>query len=334
MTRGFHIRPFTGSDDDYAAIVDVWNASFPDERKDVPTRRHADEHRQKQFLFERLIGEMDGTPIAEAFYGESEWSHYPGKYVLGIRVDPEYRRLGFGSQVYDHIWDQLNAREPRPVALYAYAREDDPESMRFLEKRGFRVAQRNQFSQLDVPPFDPAPFTEKLRRVEDSGVAIRSFKELMAEDADALRKAYEAGWEYLQDVPFPDPITKMPFEQYMAEIEGPEGIPESWFVAVDGGRYVGMSQLWRVPADSSKLQTGLTGVARTHRRRGIATALKVRAILGAKEMGAKTIRTDNEEHNPMYLLNVQLGFRPIPSWLAYKNQLSGGEKGHESAKRS
>ncbi len=107
-----------------------------------------------------------------------------------------------------------------------------------------------------------------------------------------------------------------------AFLDEPDGMPESWFIVVDGGRYVGMSQLWRNLADPKLLQTGLTGVSRTHRRRGLATALKVRAIMGAKESGVETIRTDNEEKNPMYVLNVKLGFKPIPSWLSYKNELA------------
>ena len=322
MKRGFVIRPFNGSGEDYEAIVGVWNASFPDEVTSAETRRHHDDHLQKQFLFERLIGEMDGTPVMNASYGEDEWSHFPGKYRLSIQVVPEYRRMGFGRAAYDYIWNQIKDRDPAPKALVAYAREDDPDSMRFVEKRGFRVVQRNQFSMLQVQSFNPVPFDGALKRVDESEVDVRSFKELMAEDEGALRKAYEAGWEFLQDVPFPDPIQKMPFEQYMAEIEGPCGMPESWFMAVDQGRYVGMSQLWRIPAQLSRLQTGLTGVSRTHRRRGIATALKVRAIAGAKEAGFETIRTDNEEKNPMYALNLKLGFKPIPSWLSYKNELA------------
>ena len=321
MRQGFAIRPFDGSDDDYQAIVDVWNAAFPDEITNVETRRHHDEHLQKRFLFERLVGEIDGTPVLNAYYGEDEWSHFPGKYRLGIQVVPEYRRMGFGRATYDYIWDRIKDRDPRPTKLACYAREDDADSMRFVEKRGFKVAQRNQFSMLDVRSFDPRPFEGTLKRVDESEVDVRPFGELMAEDTDALHKAYEAGWEFLQDVPFPEPIQKWPFEQYLSEVEGPWGMPESWFMAVDQGRYVGISQLWRIPAMPARLQTGLTGVARTHRRRGLATALKVRAISGAKEAGFESIRTDNEENNPMYVLNIKLGFKPIPSWLAYRNEL-------------
>ena len=126
MRRGFAIRPFDGSDGDYRAIVDVWNVAFPDEPVAVETRRHYDETRQKQYLFQRLVGEIDGTPIAHAHYGEDEWSHYPGKYSIGIQVIPEYRRLGLGTAVYDHIWDALKGRDQKPTVLMAYAREDDP----------------------------------------------------------------------------------------------------------------------------------------------------------------------------------------------------------------
>jgi ribosomal protein S18 acetylase RimI-like enzyme len=122
------------------------SAAFPDEPVAVETRRHYDETRQKQYLFQRLIGELDGTPVAAAYYGEAEWSHYPGKYMIGVEVIPEYRRLGWGTAVYDHIWGALTGRDPKPTVLTTYAREDDPDSMRFAEKRGFRVAQRNQFS--------------------------------------------------------------------------------------------------------------------------------------------------------------------------------------------
>jgi mycothiol synthase len=326
MIEGFVIRPFDGSDEDYEAIASVWNAAFPDEPTNAETRRHHDEHLQKEFLFKRLIGDVDGRTVVNAYYGEDEWSHLPGKYRLGIQVVPEYRGRGLGSATYEYILDTLDDRDPKPTLLACYAREDDAGSVRFVEKRGFRVAQRNQFSMLDVTAFDPAPFEDTLRRVDASEVDARPFGELMAEDPDALRKAFEAGWEFLQDVPFPEPIQKMPFEQYMSEVEGPWGMPESWFIAVDDGRYVGMSQLWRIPAQPRRLQTGLTGVARSHRRRGLATALKVRAITGAKEMGFESIRTDNEENNPMYLLNVKLGFRPIPSWLAYRKQLDTGDE--------
>jgi hypothetical protein len=41
----------------------------------------------------------------------------------------------------------------------------------------------------------------------------------------------------------------------------------------------------------------------------------------AKAQGARSIQTDNEEKNPMYDLNVRLGFKPIPAWLIFAKEL-------------
>ncbi len=79
--------------------------------------------------------------------------------------------------------------------------------------------------------------------------------------------------------------------------------------------------MWVNPANPSKVYVGVTGVARAYRRRGIATVLKLRTIQFAQEVGARWIETENEENNPMYQLNLKLGFRPIPAWLVYEKKL-------------
>ena len=59
---------------------------------------------------------------------------------------------------------------------------------------------------------------------------------------------------------------------------------------------------------------------------GIATALKLHAIRFAKKEGIELIETENEENNPMYQLNVQLGFRPLPAWVEFEKTLQEEEK--------
>ena len=77
----------------------------------------------------------------------------------------------------------------------------------------------------------------------------------------------------------------------------------------------------RNDADTEKIDTGLTGVIRSHRRRGIAMALKVQALEFARQRGFQTVMTDNEEKNPMYQLNLKLGFKPKPAWIDFEKQL-------------
>ncbi|MFY0535900.1 GNAT family N-acetyltransferase [Nannocystis pusilla] len=102
----------------------------------------------------------------------------------------------------------------------------------------------------------------------------------------------------------------------------PGFLPEGCWFALAGADYVGLSWMNAFPSDPRLLETGLTGVVRSHRRRGIATALKVHAIDFARRRGAERIVTRNEENNPMYDLNLMLGFRPGPAMCEYEKHLS------------
>lgn len=59
---------------------------------------------------------------------------------------------------------------------------------------------------------------------------------------------------------------------------------------------------------------------RTARRKGVATALKLKALLYAKERGLKVVQTDNEENNPMFQINLAFGFQPSPARLHYRKE--------------
>lgn len=84
------------------------------------------------------------------------------------------------------------------------------------------------------------------------------------------------------------------------------------------GRFIGYSNLWINDETRKRLDTGMTGVLRSHRRRGIATLLKYKAIAYGKRHNSERIVTSNEENNPMLDLNYKLGFEPIPGWIRYE----------------
>ena len=60
---------------------------------------------------------------------------------------------------------------------------------------------------------------------------------------------------------------------------------------------------------------------RAWRRKGIATALKLRTIEYALHHNTKSIETGNEENNPMYYLNLKLGFQSQPATIHYEKKL-------------
>ena len=313
------IRPFNQTDADYQALCDVSNAVWPD-RPSVPEgTKEQDKRRDPKYYLQRLVVESGGEMIASALYGESEWTHVPGKFFISMQVHPDHQRKGVGTALYDHIMKDLAERGP--TIFESYAREDRQEGMSFLEKRGYKRTLRDQMSELVVADFDPAPFAWTADLTGKTGVEIRTVVELEADGVDWKREAWELEHELMQDVPTDDPVTKQPFEQWVKWLTHPAFIPEAFFIAIADGRFIGVTSLWQSLAEKDKLHTNLTGVVRSLRRKGIATALKVRSIEFARGSGARIIRTENEENNPMYDLNVRLGFKPVPAWWTYRKEL-------------
>ncbi len=323
------IRPFNDSDRDYEAVVAIWNAIMPGEPTSVEGMRYGHSIREKKYLFGRLMAELDGEIVATAIYREPFWSYAPGKYAVVIRVLPRYQRRGIGGALYDFVMECLQEQKHKPVNLHSDTREDQPHSVRFLTKRGFEQKQRQQVSRLNVATFDVTPFAGSLERFEESGLTMKTLEEFEAADPDARRKLYEKFCEFMQDTPFFEEQTDASFEYFEKSINGPSKLDGGFLIAFDGDEIVGTTNLWKRLGQPRALSTGLTAVARTHRRRGIATALKVRSIEFARSVDARVIQTDNEENNPMYDLNVRLGFKPTPAWLLFQKLLKeeGGAAG-------
>ncbi len=216
-------------------------------------------------------------------------------------------------------WDMWLAYKPQMII--SRTREDQMDALVFLDKREFKQVMRHPVSYLDVLKFDPKPFAGKLASVEALGIEIRPLAELTEEFPDWKRRLWDLDWEIYQDAPLREPRTRQPFEIYEQQTMADPGfLLEGQFIATDGGRWVGKSGLWKAGCDPTKLITGLTGVVRSHRCQGVATAIKVRSIAFARHCGAVLIKTGNEEHNPMFKLNLQLGFEPQPAWLDFEKK--------------
>ena len=99
-------------------------------------------------------------------------------------------------------------------------------------------------------------------------------------------------------------------------------VQDAWYVALDKGEYVGMTEILSNQADPGLFDMGVTGVLRSHRRRGIATALKLRGMEFAQERGIRELRTWNASDNGAILaVNRQLGFVRRPAHIAYVKEV-------------
>jgi GNAT superfamily N-acetyltransferase len=161
-----------------------------------------------------------------------------------------------------------------------------------------------------------------VRRLEASNLVVKPLEAFEEEDPKAIEKLHGKFCEFVQDVPYFEEVTEAPLEQFRKNISGPARIEGAFLVVFEGEEIVATTSVWKRLGEPGALNTGLTAVARSHRRRGIATAIKARSIEFARDQGYRVIQTDNEENNPMYQLNVRLGFRPVPAWLLFRKVLT------------
>jgi GNAT superfamily N-acetyltransferase len=321
------IRPFEKIDEEYRAIVDISNANWPEELSAPESWQHRDKHREKKYLFRRVVGEVDGSIVACASCGESSWAFTRGKYFISIEVHPDHQRRGYGTAMYDHLVGLLSERDP--LFFSADTREDKPDFIRFLTKRGFETTMRYPVSHLNPQTFDFAKFKGVEEHVAEQGIEIVNVPDLPARDPDWQRHWYELESECWMDVPLPEPPTVGRFEEFASRFDSPNYDARAHFIAIDGGKYVGLTGFWISIAEKHKLYTGLTGVVRSHRRKGVATALKVSGVRFARDYDATIIETDNEENNPMFGLNLHLGFEPQPAWLDFRKVLREPREGEK-----
>jgi GNAT superfamily N-acetyltransferase len=90
-------------------------------------------------------------------------------------------------------------------------------------------------------------------------------------------------------------------------------LSEPWqvMVARDGRQLVGLTSVAVRDAATRRLNTMFTGVERSHRGRGLATALKATHALALRNAGWRSITTQNMEGNePILASNRKLGFQP------------------------
>ena len=215
-------------------------------------------------------------------------SSIPDTAFAIVRVRPEARRRGIGSALLEAA-----AREARALVhtrMYGRVVGGDDESMGFAERRGFRETGRDLTVLLDVRPGD--------------GQVAEGIVEL---EEQHLSGAYEVAAECLPEMALPQVAAAPLYEEWL-EREG-DSSPVA-FVALDGEVVVGYARLCEL--SDTRLENGLTAVRHSHRRRGLALALKRAQIAWAAERGYREIITSTVAGNEaMRGVNERLGYRPL-----------------------
>ena len=192
---------------------------------------------------------------------------------------------------------------------------------KLLIKHNFKLAQTNREYSCDIRQVNTEKYQSLIKKLESEGINFYDSRDKMQKFPNHYKKLEELIWTYDQDIPHPKEIkmTREPFEEVMKQqIDFEENCYGVEIVAVKDGQYIASTDIEVLPkAEPHKGWTGGLGVIREFRRKGIATAIKIKAIEILLKKGITELRTDNEENNPMYKINVALGFKPVPFSLEY-----------------
>ena len=259
---------------------------------------------RRQYVAENEEGQM-------LAFGSIEQTIYLPKYQLFIVADPKWLKSGVGDLLLDQLTNDL--KESNAVTVYCREYASQTQLLEFLNERGFEEVDRVLDSRLNV-----ADATSSLlsvcEQVRETGITITTFAEERVRDAKCVEKLYELTTSLLQDDPARVPIAPPAYNEREALLwlEMPYVIPDAYFIAKHGERYVGLTDVSLFQALPDGLTQGFTGVHPDYRRRGIATALKLSAIEYASRHGYKLIQALNRPvQSEILSLNRKLGFKVV-----------------------
>ena len=301
---GVTIRAFTPAD--YPALSALHNRVHPESTFTPEEKEREDATLPAPCQMGRIVAEQGGSFIGSGLYDQNPGMYHPHVFGVHVMVAPELRRRGIGSLLHARIVELL---EPLGATRrQGRVRANETGGPAFAAAHGYREVKRDVMSDLDLERFDPSRWKGDVDAVLAQGFELLTVDQIRGDDAK-VRAYYEQFSIVRADAPRSMPATPIAYDFFVQEVvDNPEVFAEASVVAFDGDRCVGFAQLWRSES-SEDVHTGLTGVDKAYRRRGLATVVKVRSLATAKAAGAPRAFTDNDVRNVgMLAVNDALGF--------------------------
>lgn len=295
------------SDEDWRIAAELRNPHTSEHPLDGEELRvFATSHPEGMFAYRGIMFE-DEKPVAYCSAIKAYWQDIEGLYNVQVSALIDDRELERYEIAFKMLVDK--AVKDGALKIGSHWKSTRPEFGAWFESQGFRETMRCPATRLALEQFDISRYQDRIDKLKGEGigfVTLSQFRDRYPDDW--LRRYWRLEMDQMHDVPLPEPFKETPIETFEKQMADPAIDYDHLWVAMDGDVEAGGTQLLPNKMDPSIAATGVTGVRRQYRRRGIATALKAISLEAAKAQGIKHVTTDNEENNPMYQLNIEMGF--------------------------
>ncbi|MEP7003345.1 MAG: GNAT family N-acetyltransferase [Chloroflexota bacterium] len=323
LPRGYRARSF--EDADREPLVAAANAeSHPMEAETAEEWRRWDNMFTDPTKIRLTLLARDGSIAGSANIQAGFIARPDGSQSIGVGVDRAHRRRGIGSATLEAI--EAEARRRGVPRLLAGAGASKPFALEFAAKHGYREIGRRIMSYRELDAYEPEKWRDALERVAKAGMRIRSFSDVLAERDDAGKERFwheiwEAEAPMWDDIPFATPTPHWPFERFHEmSVKSGQMLQDLSLVAYAGDEIAGFTTTGDRQGKDG--WTWMTGVARAHRSKGLAMAIKVDVLARAKAKGLRAMCTVNDEPNKaMRGVNLKLGYQAVPDHVELEKKL-------------
>jgi RimJ/RimL family protein N-acetyltransferase len=251
--------------------------------------------------------ESGGEVVGRAEAGLNWWGGEDASAFTGVVVREAWRGRGLGGRLAELA--ETHARSLGRRRILASFLENE-RGVRFAQARGYGLLRGETLSAVDPGAVD----TSMLDRLPD-GIDVVAATEVPAE---AL---WRVDVEASVDVPLTDPISEVPFEEWLVFWDSPRTAKEGSFAVLAEGQVVAATLISADPEHGRALNN-FTGTLRSHRGRGLATLAKLASMRWAAGHGIASIATTNDERNTaMLALNRKLGYEAVGRNVEYGRDL-------------
>tara|TARA_B100001996_G_scaffold197506_1_gene151244 strand:+ start:313 stop:1278 length:966 start_codon:yes stop_codon:yes gene_type:complete len=318
------IKNFTATDKEFIELVRIYNLVNHDSISHVDDARNSWKNRNESLISNKLLMYKNNILVGNINYYQGRDGNIRTAFY-SLNLDPNYNNNGYRELLYNKMLQDVKTFNCNKLHTTIYEHPNYNRNKKLLIKKDFKLVQTNREYSCDISKIDLMKYKTLIERLESEGIKLYNSKYEMRDWPNHYKKLEKLCWTYGQDIPMPKGIDRErePFDEFLKDQSNYEkNYYAAEIIAVKNNKYIASTDLEFYPkAEPQKAWTGSLGVLKEYRRKGIAVALKIRAFEELIKKGITEVRTDNEKNNPMYKINLALGFKSVPFSLDYIKEI-------------